>query len=140
MMEPTVLWRGKCIGNGNWVRGRLIRDEQNKRYIAECDGDDVIVAYAVIPDTVGICVNLYDKNKEMCFSGDIVRQLFVYKELLSGDTVKETCICEVEWLEEKHNYLIKRCREKLTLDGKWSCYGMEFEIIGNIYDNPDLIK
>lgn len=82
----------------------------------------------VIPETVSQYTGLKDKNGNKIFEGDIVERL---------------------WLGEKHIYRIYYDNDIASFIGK-DIYGLnfttfdydacEFEVIGNIYDNPELLE
>lgn len=82
----------------------------------------------VIPETISQYTGLKDKNGNKIFEGDIVERL---------------------WLGEKHIYRIYYDNDIASFIGK-DIYGLnfttfdydacEFEVIGNIYDNPELLE
>lgn len=120
MREHMGLFRGKRIDNGEWVEGSLLYDrEQNEAFIAESFEDRAANIREVDPDTVGECTGLRDKNGKLIFEGD----------MLLWDEREYGCkyIEEVRW-----DYRLLGFR---VIDwGEWC------EIIGNIHDNPELLK
>lgn len=81
----------------------------------------------VIPETISQYTGLKDKNGNKIFEGDIVERL---------------------WLGEKHIYRIYYDNDIASFIGKdiyglnfttFDCDACEFEVIGNIYDNPELL-
>ena len=119
-----ILFRGKRTDNGEWETGSLviIRDgcSDKEVFIA-----DKMTGYhtPVIPETVGQFTGLTDKNGVKIFEGDIVREW-------GG----ESC----QGYYEIDNVLTVKSPD--TLINFEMSYDCEYKIIGNIYDNPELLK
>ena len=121
MRENIGLYRGKRIDNDEWAIGNLLVFPDLTSYICCPDADDseTLNKYPVDPETVGECTNLPDKNGMEIFEGDI--------------------LALNKW---KPYYVVK------FEDGTFCMVGTaipirhanKFEIIGNIYDNPELVK
>ena len=83
---------------------------------------------AVRPDTVGQFTGLYDCDGKEIFEGDILR----FGNSPSG-------VCEVKWNESIAAFCIR-----FYFDGEIGSRPLggcvEFAIIGNIHDNPELLK
>ena len=84
----------------------------------------------VIPETVGQYTGLTDKNGKKIFSGDVVKiYLYEPKGLANYE------IGYIKYDDAKARYVF--CTEE-------GIYGIDnsnvFEVIGNIYDNPELLK
>lgn len=129
-----ILFRGKRIDNGEWVKGYyagyglICPNEPESTYNATGDyyGQTPYVGFVEVdPDTVGQYTGLKDKNGKRIFEGDIVCMCFV-------DTDE---IGEIVWDEEwsKTAYL-SQDGDKYGIDGT-----VEMEIIGNIHDNGELL-
>jgi uncharacterized phage protein (TIGR01671 family) len=116
-----ILFRGKT-NKGEWVQGYLLYDnEQNEGYIAESFEDRAAYIREINPKTIGQYTGLNAKNGTKIFEGDIVKSeigTYVVK-FLTGSW----CCSLIE-------------REYLTL---LSIISVK-EIIGNIHDNPELLK
>lgn len=140
-----ILFRGKT-DKGEWVRG-VPFFEEDRCYIIEdlfiCDEYNCTgaVNLTVIPDTVGQCTGLNDKNDNKIFEGDIIkfgisqRLMYVHwnEETLTWElTDVGVSACEV-------NHLINTFElGEIQVE---SAYGEIFsEIVGNIHDNPELLK
>ena len=114
------------------------------------------MAFEVLPETVGLYTGLNDKNGKKIFEGDIVRQDYikVIKEWYDPDTLG---FIDSECIEGHHIGVVKISSHKGVgmkkpisyndIDGtnrkinsyvNIACY--RCEIIGNIYDNPELLK
>lgn len=137
-----VLYRGQRKNNHEWVFGNYVKDDyDDKTYIVTTDASKgySIMVYEVIPETVGQCANLFDKNKKEIFEGDIIRVL----TLDTGDE-RRAIIGFGNFIEENNGdeyigFYIKYEGMKSTI----TQLSMEevkdrFEIIGNIHDNSEL--
>lgn len=128
MREP--LFRGKRVDNDEWVcdNSVLFFAKTTKIYGALNKWREIEVK----PETVGQFTNLADKNGNKIFEGDIVKSCF------RSDADKEPMT--VEFRIERGGWFPFACG-----DGCGCCevdtYPPEYtEIIGNIYDNPELIE
>ena len=127
-----ILFTGKRVDNNEWVEGYMsvfgdttqifvpFTDEEIKEnqghFLSAIDG----VWYIVDPETVGEYIGLIDKNEKKIFEGYIVKDDIGRKctvRYLNGYWFPFTAFPEYECWYEKH------------------C-----EVIGNIHDNPDLLK
>lgn len=118
-----ILFRGKRIDNRKWVEGYLIKWQDGTATIET--GDSSLPAIAVIPETVGqYCTT--DKNGKKIFEGDIIRktnkgrhpQIFIANIRTNFRVNEEVYYSPCDHFTE-------------------SC---EYEVIGNIHDNPELLK
>lgn len=132
-----ILFRGKDI-KGNWYEGLLAHNiAKDEWYISNKAG--ISTAYQVRPETIGQFTGLTDKNGVKIFEGDIVKGtaysgkfvgIIVWIDEIGGFGVRYRKRQEATAWE---NSSILKCASKGRTD--------EFtaEIIGNIYDNPELI-
>jgi uncharacterized phage protein (TIGR01671 family) len=136
-----IKFRGKRVDNGEWVYGDLIHRYSNWIYIAPIPSTIEITPIEIDPETVGQYTGLKDKNGKEIYEGDIVeiKVVSVRKEdKWDGETgeylgweyveVPFKDIKIVEWLGDGFNLFY----------GNW--IEDEFEVIGNIFDNPELLK
>jgi uncharacterized phage protein (TIGR01671 family) len=117
-----ILFRGKEIKTGKWVYGCFYYCK-GTAYGATFIVVNDFGFIEVIPHTVGQYTGLTDKNGVKIFEGDIVKNsrdvgLLYYKEKNSAFTVKG-------W---EYGYWL------------WHDKKEDIEVIGNIYDNKDLLK
>ncbi len=114
-----ILFRGKSRYTGKWYQGDLVT-VAHKRFI-----DDDIVKERVIPETVGQYTGLTDKNGTKIFEDDIVR-LYLVDDIEMGIIKFNDIMCRFMFF---------------TKDGSYSFNNTcTFEVIGNIHDNPELLK
>ena len=148
-MEREILFRGKRKDNGEWICGDLLQDVES--------GICAIVSYvnlggnihdlsescifAVIPEIVGQYTGLTDKNGVKIFEGDIVK----------GTAYSATRIGMIVWIDEISSFGVRYVNAPNPTAWDWEnssilrCVSLgktdEFaaEVIGNIYDNPELL-
>lgn len=90
----------------------------------------------VIPETVGEYTNLTDKNDKKIFEGDIIKQINSYDKLEMTGFVrfsKSSQFVISHTYTEKENCYKRGIKKAFAI--KTNC-----EIIGNIYDNPELLE
>jgi uncharacterized phage protein (TIGR01671 family) len=120
-MNREILFRGKRVDSSEWFEGSYWLSRSAVRettYITDGYGN----LFCVIPETVGQYTGLNDKNGVKIFEGDILK-------FRSG-------IYSVEW-DNEHSKFLQR-------DGQFSrelhIWIAKSEIVGNIHDNPELLK
>lgn len=135
-----VLFRGKLIDNGKWVQGYLYRFWDHAYILWGMIGGrtgDVPDMREVCAETVCQYTGLTDKNGRQIFEGDIV----------NCDEKRGAAFwrCKVVWNEVKARFdvIATDCAFPLCLDSAYnniSIDGLDYEVIGNIFDNPELIE
>lgn len=129
-------FRGKSIHSGDLVQGyhiyypNGITDDGNPEY-AIVDTDKNFI-YSVDPETIRQCTSVPDKNGKMIFGGDIVKR----------KRFDDYIIGEVVWLNIGHCGFLLKCGNSFYPIGKDEHTGRSDcdEIIGNIFDNPDMLE
>ena len=126
-----ILFRGKRTDNGEWVYGDLIQNvdclkirEQEKSI------KKIAKSYAVDPETVGQFTGLCDKNGKKIFEGDIVLGLFLFDMSINAVVKFRDGAFGLEWHRG----------EIIEFNAFTSLCNITYEIIGNIYDNPELLE
>ena len=127
-----ILFRGKRKDNGEWVEGDLLKYETGETAILSrfsrygFEATEIYLRNKVIPETVCQYTGLTDKNGRKIFEGDIVRY---------GDTIHKVVF------EQRNGTayfgLVYSPFETLPF-GHYQDL-KQIEIIGNIYDNPELM-
>ena len=133
-----ILFRGKRVDNGEWIEGYFVKFEWREipeiytgwncyTLTPECHG--------IEPSTVGQYTGLTDKNGKKIFEGDILK---IYPD----------CdYCEDYSISTVYSYNGVLCVDYRGDDFDSTALGFindvnddaDFEIIGNIYDNPELV-
>lgn len=117
-----ILFRGKRSDNGEWVNSNTFYQCDGKIKLWDEPNRDGYVE--VEPETVGQYTGLTDKNGTKIFEGDIVKWNINFA---------------IVWQECK--FVIKKDLISKAYDYVLSCFdGTELEVIGNIHDNPELLK
>lgn len=125
-----ILFRGKRVDNGEWVCGYYVYDDSGQ--LTEKPRADIIrlhehpcgfsmIPYEVIPETVGQYTGLTDKNGNKIFEGDIVKT--------------NGAVYGCRWAEYNYEFEFANENENYGI-----AYAQDVEIIGNIHDNPELLK
>ena len=125
-MNREILFRGKRVDNGEWVYGVPTKDEHGELSFLPCQFyaiRDAICLY-VDENTVGQYTGLKDKNEKKIFEGDILLKGFE-KVLVKWNGN------QCRWCIYSNNYEI--CGFNENTQGY-------FEVIGNIYDNSELLE
>lgn len=147
-MNREILYRGKDAETREWIFGGyywqkiftgLKSQYSNKR-------DTIKIHYIiedltfdeVIPNTVGVFTNQYDKLKSKIFENDILK-LWIEDSVEPDSGIWHYMF--IKWTIEKGFVLWGK---KMTIEDaiplykelKWT----EMEVVGNIHDNPELIK
>ena len=129
-----ILFRGKRADNGEWVEGAYMPYYYSFRFGKEAaisTNDDVLqktYRYPVDPTTVGQYTGLTDKKGKKIFEGDIVKNKFNIPNkhyVIKYDSLLGAFIGEDG-----------STMHFTTFDGDSEL----FEVIGNIHDNPELLK
>ena len=150
-MEDRYLFKAKRIDNGEWVQGYLFNDgfENGRVFVGgfviekyngtACDEWTVTGTnfYEIDPNTICQCTGLKDKNGKLIWEKDIV----------DGHIKRGAAFlnCLVLWNESKARFDVraKGCNFPMTLDevaGDMSVCGLDYEVVGNKFDNPELLE
>lgn len=122
-MNRTIKFRGKSVLNDEWIYGDLVHRIDSPKTISPVQ----IKGIGVKEETVSQFTGLLDKNGKEIYEGDILLMgedegVRIYNKV----GVKDGCF---GYIGEYSGELLPFCN-----------YNVMEEIVGNIYDNPELIK
>lgn len=156
-----ILFRGKRADNDEWVEGFYFKELGS--FIKEKPSSISTQTYLVIPETVGQYTGLTDKNGKRIFEGDILKQKTTAEfakvnpfEWESYGVVRFGCYdwnddyagnATMGWYIEHlksvaiqpKNYYVGCIQPGLNQSDILNEY-YPMEVIGNIHDNPELLK
>lgn len=139
-MEDRYLFKAKRLDNGEWVQGVpfeiegktviLMNDNENLlrvHYLEENMWDAEICAIETKTDTICQCTGLKDENDNLIWENDIVKT-----QVGTAKVVWDKSEWRIEWLKNK------LWRKDLYY---WAVEDIQrLEVIGNIFDNPELLE
>ena len=128
-MKREPLFKAKRVDNGAWVEGSLIGNDVIVGKIVEFEEDYFCTEfwYKVDPETVGQFTRRYDKNKNRIFEGCLV---------VNKNMHGKKWVVEYRTDSEYVGFVLKEVGANgISLFTSWN----DIEIIGNIYDNPELL-
>ena len=122
-----ILFKAKTI-NGNWVNG-LLANKDDKWYISNKAG--MPFAYDVRPETICQFTGLCDKNGKKIWENDILMAHLdeYYPENATYETVEWGV---AGWVTHEAGSTDREYLDEFDLE--------HFEVIGNIFDNPELLQ
>lgn len=129
-MENKYLYRAKRIDNGEWVEGLPSYNKNGQIGEIEVFDDTDITFYIVDPSTICQCTGIKDKNGTLIYENDIM------EAHLDDKFPEDVARTKVVW--EKNGWVTS---EPGTVDREYlDDFDTEyFEVVGNIFDNPELL-
>lgn len=129
-MHQEVKFRGKKI-LGSWAYGYYNESRIPVKY-----ADENVITKSrilsgnennfIIPETTGQFINAYDKHNEEIYSGDILKH-------------ETEGLFTIVWDNDFVGFAAKT-EGSSAIDSIYKDYFRKCEIIGNIHDNPELLK
>ena len=150
-MNDRYLFRAKRIDNGEWVEGYLVETRHNTYHdgyrIIDKDGinydeldyyEPSFISYVIDKTTICQCTGLKDKNGKLIWENDVIAtDCGNARVMYSNDPSPYENSFYVDFevifenITDNENY-----RHDL---GYWIKF-RGFEVIGNIFDNPELLE
>lgn len=132
-MKREIIFRGKRLDNGKWEYGDLVHDDIGGMYVFPNDAENLYIEYRVDPDTVGQYTGLTDKNGKRIFEGDILKVYYYGKSKIFGVVKFDESRFFID-----DDFMRGDIKAKAPMTEMFSRY--EFEVVGNVHDNPELWK
>lgn len=127
-----IKFRGKSIDGKEWLYGDLVSSADKKRFAILVNNKESYDECEVAPETVGQFSGLYDCNGKEIYEGDIV------------EWEKDGLMYVVKFWDGMFYASVEECNDgifggfplhALTVHEDGKC-----KIVGNIYDNTELLK
>ena len=136
-MEDGYLFKAKRIDNGEWVVG-FYAYIHKKHYIytgqlIHSGLYDVAERFEVDPSTICRCTGLKDKNGKLIWKNDIVAYWDTYST--ESGCAEADCIGRVVWDAETISFQVTNRLSAESYEVLGEC-----SVIGNIFDNPELLE
>ena len=127
----TIKFRGKSIDGKEWLYGDLVSSADKKRFAILVNNKESYDECEVAPETVGQFSELYDYNKKEIYEGDILKWS-------NGRSYV------VKFWEGMFYASVEECNDGILggfpLHALTDYEDRKCEIVGNIFDNPELLK
>ena len=154
-----ILFKAKRSDTGEWIEGYYCKWKQMRRpvcileeKVVDCIitwmSDGGMSRYEIDSETLCQYTGLKDKNDKQIWENDIVS--CEHKKFQDGDSVEQYLFSDI--MKYKRNYAVEfintgssygyRLRNKsihFMLTGN-VIYNHNIEVIGNVFDNPELLK
>lgn len=129
-MKDRYLFKAKRLDTHDWILGFLSMHKTGKYFIRPIDGS-ALSSVEVDKNTICQCTGLKDKNGNLIWEGDIVRD-------------EQDNFYKVFWQNNYYQFSLICVKSDIFLIGvKWDLCEFkrfEIEVIGNIFDNKELLE
>ena len=126
----TIDFRGKAVGSGRWIHGDLVWNGRTPAIFEDANQENDCIT--VKESTLGMNTGLKDKHGHEIYNGDIL----AHGANIIGHVV-----------DGVRGYCFDVVYADPVSTSTWSLYGVvvndyegDVEIVGNIYDNPEVVK
>ena len=142
-MNERYLFKAKRIDNGEWEIGSLIALPTGENEISnkcnnppDCDPmwDKVVITHKVDTSTICQCTGLKEKNGNLIWENDVVRvygdtddfgnDLYYFYKVVWNKDLCCWWLSDIYTQEDEYLYICLK----------------EIDVIGNIFDNPELLE
>lgn len=148
-MNREIKFRGMCTQSGEWVYGYYLMDGETHRIFEinrkSLTSTGFYTGTRVIPETVGQYTGLKDKDGKEIYEGDVLKVNKAHDHYINRNyvVIYDDAAFQIETPE-----VVGRCSiVKFIYDAfhkgaieEFADYPILFSVLGNIHDNPELIK
>ena len=147
MAQREIKFRGKHLISGDWRYGLLSKYWNSNMdivfvIIKEADNRLSIATSQIDENTISQFTGLHDKNGKEIYEGDILRNINHYENKKPFYNYHKV-IFNNDYLGYSAINLGNKS-ESLLMSGNCQLFvyvkNVDFEVIGNIYENPELLK
>lgn len=125
-MKDRYLFKAKRVDNGEWIIGHYV----NGGFIIKTNHTECI---NILGDTLCQCTGLKDGDDKLIWENDIVGFWDAYST--DNGQAETDCIGKVVWDDETLSFQVTNRLSAESYEVLNEC-----SIIGNIFDNPELLK
>lgn len=129
-----ILFEGKRTDNNEWIRGNLVHTQKKGLDYYEIFTLDGTQSATVKTETVREFTGLTDKNGEKIFEGDIISYIWV---TLAGEADEKKHL--IAYNDNKAKFVADCITNNYSLP-TFEYVGQRGKIIGNRWDNPELLQ
>lgn len=133
-MQDRYLFKAKRVDNGEWVVGYIARyghTGKEKYYIIPSYASD-LYSFLIDKNTICQCTGLKDKNGKLIWENDICDRKEPYPEIVK--------YCNGDWTLDYSYAIHKESGGCYCNLGFYTEERKCVEVIGNIFDNPELLE
>ena len=131
-MEDRYLFKAKRLDNHYWILGFLSVNKTGKYFIRPICGS-ALSSEEVDKNTICQCTGLKDRNGKLIWENDIVAYWDTYST--ENGLAEADCIGKVVFDDETLSFQVTNRLSSESYEVLDEC-----SVIGNIFDNPDLLE
>ena len=140
-MENRYLFKAKRVDNGEWVQGYIVKygytGREKYSIVPEYASD--LYSFLIDPSTICRCTGLKDENDKLIWENDILHNGNYFVVIWNAPCARFDIV-----LNNSCNIPIGKW-EPIICDWKTNDFkeyrkAVDYEIIGNIFDNPELLN
>lgn len=141
-----ILFKAKRISDGQWVEGYLYKQVgvKDRIYFAIEVIDNTVKAYEVDESTICQYTGLTDKNGNKIWENDVVRYQFDTDDCIFPNKDTKKRVGKIFFSDFRASFSVAMGRNGSKAINndlfKYVQNGNRVEVIGNIFDNPELLE